>query len=117
MIEVIVSLFLLAGGMLGALQMVLAAQNGLNSSRDRVRAIALVQSFIEERQTPYYRLGLGGEVRGRDVIEGVIREWEVLQAPMGLDGVTLRAAGRWTDQHGKPFRVEVILYRPSGVVP
>ncbi len=117
LIEVIVSMVLLAGGMVGALQMLIVSQNGLNSSRERVHAAVLAQAFIEEMQALSFDNLTRMNSRGEEVIEGVTREWEMTSGPMGLGGVTLRVVGRWMDRKGRVSRVEIKLFRPSGMVP
>lgn len=116
-IEVMVSMVLLAGGMVGALQMLVIAQNGLNASRDLVHEAVLAQALIEEMQALGYEKLAGGDPRGEEVIEGKTREWELTPGPMGLSGATIRVVSRRTDSRGRASRVEIKTFQPSGRVP
>ncbi len=117
LLEILVALVLLSGGMVAGLEMTRAAQLGLDSSWKRVRAMTLAQSLIEEKRALPYVQMIGGPSQGRESFGDIIRQWEVTADSGGSYGATVWVNCSWTGRSGQSNSVVLRLFRSGEQVP
>ena len=117
LIEVVVSLFILAVGMISGLSMTHASQIGLDAGRRISTAAALAQAKMEEEISfPYDEL-IHGRPEDDDHPEGFNRTRTLrIDAPYP-HFTTIHVAVEWTDKTNRTHTLALTTIRSNGVVP
>lgn len=117
LIEVIVSMLILAVGMMAGLGMTQTGQTGLVFGHQITYATGLVQAKMEESLSmPYAELSRGG-LEGEEDLGGFIRTRSILLDQPRLHCLTLRVTVEWRDKAGRPHRVQFATLRAEETVP
>lgn len=117
LIEVIMSMLILAVGMTAALGMARTGHAGLETGRRISYLTGLAQAKIEEELSLPYAALLGGDLEGEDEADGFRRTWTILPDTPGAGCLTIRVGMEWSDKTGGTHRMEFITLRTDGVVP
>lgn len=117
LIEVIVCMVILAIGMIGGIGMTQAGQTGLDAGRRISAAAGFAQAKMEEKLSMTYSDLVGGELEGKEDLDGFIRTWEVLPGMPCAHCLTVHIAVVWTDKTGRPHRLKLAAVRSEGIVP
>ena len=117
LIEVIVSMILLAIGMMAALGMSQAGSRGLDFGYRISRASGLAQAKIEEVLASSHSELSQANSSEEDEVDGFNRIWSVLQDTPSPDYFTLWVRVEWTDSWGRIHPVEMATVRSLGIVP
>src|SRR3972149_10423657 len=97
LIEVVVSMLILAIGMVAGRGMTQAGQNGLEAGRHLSYATGLAQAIMEEEVSISYAELLGGSLEGEDEGDGFRRIWAVQPNTAGTHFLTLHITGAWEE--------------------
>jgi len=117
LIEVVVSMLILAFGMISGLGMTRASQTGLDAGRRISEAAALAQAKMEEEISMPYDALIQGSFEDRDNPEGFIRTCTIqVGAPQPYFS-TIHVAVEWTDKTNRTHRLALATVRSKGVVP
>lgn len=117
LIEVVVSMLILAIGMVAGLGMTQAGQNGLEAGRRLSYATGLAQAKMEEEAAISYTDLLRGNLEGEDEMDGFSRTWAIQPNAPGTRFLTIQITVEWKDKTGRPHRVQLATLRAEGVVP
>lgn len=117
LIEVMVSLLILAIGIVAGLGMTQAGQNGLEAGRRISHATGLAQAMMEEEVSISYAELLGGNLEGEDAVDGFRRTWTVSPDRPGAHWLTIQITVEWKDRTGRSHQVRLVTLRAEGVVP
>src|SRR3989304_2622676 len=117
LIEVVVSMLILAIGMVAGLGMTQAGQNGLEAGRHLSYATGLAQAIMEEEVSISYAELLGGSLEGEDEVDGFRRIWAIQPDTPGTRFLTIQVAVEWKGKTGRPHQMQLVSIRAEGVVP
>lgn len=117
LIEVVVSMLILAIGMVAGLGMAQTGQGGLEAGRRISYAAGLAQAKMEETVSMTYPDLLSGNLEGQDDWGGFVRTWTVLPDTPQPRRSTIRVTVEWKDKAGRPHRMGLVTLRSEGVVP
>ena len=117
LIEVMVSMIILAIGMMAGLGMSQAGSRGLDVGYRISRASGLAQAKIEEILASSYSELSQANSPEEDEVDGFNRIWSVLQDTPGPDYFTLLVRVEWMDSWDRIHPVEMVTVRSKGIVP
>jgi prepilin-type N-terminal cleavage/methylation domain-containing protein len=117
LIEVVVSMAILAIGMSAGLGMALASQAGLEAGRRTSYATGLAQAGMEEAVSLPYAGLLEQDRVVEDELDGFRRTRTIRPDTPAAHLVTLQVVTTWRDRTGRPHRVRLVTIRSAGVVP
>src|SRR3972149_7125136 len=107
LIEVVVSMLILAIGMVAGRGMTQAGQNGLEAGRHLSYATGLAQAIMEEEVSISYAGLLGGSLEGEDEVDGFRRIWAIQPNTPGTRFLTIQGTVDWEDKTGRPHQMEL----------
>jgi prepilin-type N-terminal cleavage/methylation domain-containing protein len=117
LIEVVISMLILAVGMISGLGMTQASQNGLDAGRRMSTAAALAQDKMEEEISIPYDGLIQGRLEDHDNPDGFIRT-RTLQIDVPYPHfTTIHVAVKWTDKTSRTHTLALTTIRSKGVVP
>jgi len=117
LIEVVVSMLILAVGMISGLGMTQASQIGLDAGRRISAAAALAQAKMEEEISMPFDGLIQEPFENQDYPEGFIRTRTIqIDAPYP-HFATIHVAVKWTDKTNRTHTLALATIRSKGVVP
>ncbi len=117
LIEVIVSMLVLAVGMVAGLGMIKAGLIGMEAGRHMTYASGIARAKMEEKLSIPYSDLLNQGLEGLEMIDGYNRTW-IVQPDFPDDHlVTIQTTVEWKDSGSKSHRLQVVVVRAEGVVP
>ncbi|HUK55802.1 MAG TPA: prepilin-type N-terminal cleavage/methylation domain-containing protein [Nitrospiria bacterium] len=117
LIEVVVSMLILAVGMIAGLGMTHAGQAGLDAGRRISTAAAFAQAKMEEEISMSYGTLFQGSLAGEDHPEGFLRTWTIQRNAPCPHCLTIRVAVGWVDKKGRNHSTALVTVRTQSVVP
>ena len=117
LIEVVVSMLILAVGMVAGLAITQAGQTGMEAGRHLSEAVGLAQANMEEMRSLSYDELSGGDLESEEDVNGFKRISTVEPDAPGRHFMTLRVTVEWKDKTGRPHRTQLVTVRSTGVVP
>jgi type IV pilus assembly protein PilV len=117
LIEVIVSMLVLAVGMVAGLGMIQAGLVGIETGRHMTYATGLARAQMEEKLSVPYSDFLRQGLKGEDLFDRYTRTWIVEPDFPNTHLVTIHTVVEWKDTRGKLHRFQVATVRAEGIVP
>jgi prepilin-type N-terminal cleavage/methylation domain-containing protein len=117
LIEVIVSMLVLAIGMVAGLGMIQAGLVGIETGRHLTYTTGLARAQMEEKLSIPYSDLLRQGLEGQDLFDRYTRTWTVEPDIPDTHLATIHTAVEWKDTRGRFHRFQVAAVRAEGVVP